>query len=50
MLLAVEQEQVRCAMEVGASTLGDVVRVNSTLGCRMDDITLGDVGRTLGVL
>jgi hypothetical protein len=37
-------------MEVGASTLGDVARVNMTLGCRMGDVTLGDVGQTLGVL
>ncbi len=35
-------------MEVGASTLGDAVRVNLTLGCAMGDATLGDVGRTLG--
>ncbi len=44
----VVQEQVRCAMEVGAYTLGDAVRVNSTVGCARDDATLGDVGRTLG--
>jgi hypothetical protein len=37
-------------MEVGASTLGDVVRANLTLGCAMGDATLGDVGRTLGAL
>ncbi len=43
------QEQVRCAIEVGASTLGDAARVNLTLGCRMGDAPLGDVGRTLGV-
>ncbi len=42
------KEQVRCAMEVGASTLGDASRVNSTLGCVMGDATLGDVGCTLG--
>jgi hypothetical protein len=49
MLSAVVQEQVRCAMEVGVSTLGDAARVNLTLGCRMGDATLGDVERTLGV-
>ena len=30
---AVVQERVQCAMEVGASTLGDAARVNLTLGC-----------------
>ncbi len=50
MLSAVVREQVQCAMEVGASTLGDAARVNLTLGCRMGDATLGDVGRILGVL
>ncbi len=44
------REQVRCAIEVGVSTLGDAVRVNSTLGCGMSDAALGDVGCTLGVL
>jgi hypothetical protein len=39
------QEHERCAMEVGASTLGAAVRVNLTFGCAMDDATLGDVGR-----
>jgi hypothetical protein len=34
-------------MEVRASTLGDVARVNLTVGCAMGDATLGDVGRTL---
>ncbi len=42
------QEQVQCAMEVEASTLGDVARVNSTLSCAIGDATLGDVGHTLG--
>ncbi len=49
MLLGVVRELVQCTMEVGASTLGDAVRVNMTLGCGMGDATLGDVGRTLGV-
>jgi hypothetical protein len=40
---------VQCAMETGVSTLGDATRVNLTLGCRMGDATLGDVGRTLRV-
>ncbi len=31
MLSAVVQEQVQCAMEVEASTLGDAARVNLTL-------------------
>jgi uncharacterized membrane protein len=35
-------------MEVGVSTLGDVVRVNLTVGYAMGDATLGDVGCTLG--
>ncbi len=48
MLSSVVQEGVRCAMEVGASTLGDAVRVNLTVGCTMGDATLGDVERTLG--
>ncbi len=43
-------EQVRCAMEVGASTLGVTVRVYMTFGCAMVDATLGDVGCTLGAL
>ncbi len=46
---AVVREQVQCAMEVGASTLGDAARVNLTLGCAIGDATLGDVGPTLGV-
>ncbi len=50
MLSAVVQEQVQCAMEVGASTLEDVARVNLTLGCGMGDAALGDVGCTLGAL
>ncbi len=50
MLSAMVQEQVRCTMEVGASTLGDAARVNLTLGCAMGDATLGDVGCTLGAL
>jgi hypothetical protein len=37
-------------MGVGASTLGVVARVNLTVGCAMDDTTLGDVGCTLGTL
>jgi hypothetical protein len=37
-------------MEFGFSTLEDAARVILTLGCRMGDATLGDVGRTLGVL
>jgi hypothetical protein len=45
---AAVREQVRCAMEVGASTLGVAVRVNLSFGCTMGDATLGDVGRTLG--
>ncbi len=49
MLSAVVQEQVQCAMEVGASTLGDAARVNLTLGCGKGYATLGDVGHTLGV-
>ena len=49
MVSEVVQEQVRCAMEVGASTLGDVVRVNLTLGCGMGDAALGDVRCTIGV-
>jgi hypothetical protein len=49
-LSAVVQERVQCAMEVGVSTLGDVARVNLTLGCGTGDATLGDVGCTLGVL
>jgi hypothetical protein len=48
MLSGVVQEQVQCAMEVGVSTLGDAARGNLTLGCVMDDASLGDVGRTLG--
>jgi hypothetical protein len=44
------RERVRCAMEVGACTLGDAARVNSTVGCAMGDATLGDVGHTLGEL
>jgi hypothetical protein len=47
---AVLREQVRCAMEVGASTLGDATRVNLTVGYVMGDATLGDVGFTLGAL
>ncbi len=35
---------------MGASTLGVAARVNLTVGCRMDDATLGDVGCTLGAL
>jgi hypothetical protein len=31
-------------MEVGASTLGDAARVNSTVGCTIGDATHGDVG------
>jgi hypothetical protein len=45
---AVMQEQVQCTMGVGASTLGDVARVNLTAGCAMGDATLGDVGCTFG--
>jgi hypothetical protein len=37
-------------MEFGFFTLGDAARVNLTLGCMMGDATLGDVGRTLGML
>jgi hypothetical protein len=37
-------------MEVGASTLGDAVWVNLTVGCTMGDATLGDVECTLGAL
>jgi hypothetical protein len=37
-------------MEVGASTLGDAARGNSTVGCMMGDATLGEVGCTLGAL
>jgi hypothetical protein len=44
------QEQVLCAMEVGAPTLGIGVRMNLTFGCMMGDATLGNVGRTLGAL
>jgi hypothetical protein len=44
------QEQVRCAIEVGASTLGVAARVNLTFGCVIGDATLGDVGPTLGAL
>jgi hypothetical protein len=47
MLSAMAQEQVQCAMEAGASTLGDAARVYLTLGCGMGDAALGDVGRTL---
>ena len=47
MLSAVVQEQVQCAMEVGASTLGDAARVNLTLGCVMGDANLGDRGSPL---
>ncbi len=50
MLSEVVREQVRCTMEVGASTLGDAARVNLTVGCTMGDATLGDAGGTLGVL
>jgi hypothetical protein len=39
---------LRCAMEVGASTLGNAMRVNLTVGSAMGDATLGDVGCTLG--
>jgi hypothetical protein len=35
---------------VGASTHGDVARVNLTVDCVMGDATLGDVGCTLGAL
>ena len=49
MLSAVVQERVQCAMEFD-STLGDAARVILTLGCRMGDAILGDVGQTLGVL
>ncbi len=42
------QEQLQCAMEVGASTLGDAARVNLTVGCAMGDATFGNVRRTLG--
>ncbi len=45
---AVVQEPVQCAVEVGASALGDAVRVNLTLGCTMGDATFGVVGHTLG--
>jgi hypothetical protein len=37
-------------MDLGFSTLGDAARVNLTLGCGRGDATLGDVGRTLGVM
>jgi hypothetical protein len=50
MLSAVVQEQVQCAMDVGASTLGDAARVNLTVDCAMGDATLGDVGCTLRAL
>ena len=36
---------VKCAMEVGASTLGDDVRVKLTFGCAIGAITLGTEGR-----
>jgi hypothetical protein len=49
MLSAVVQERVQCTMEFGFFTLRDAARVNLTLGCRMGDATLGDVGHTLGV-
>ncbi len=49
MLSAVVREQVQCAIEVEASTIGDAARVNFTLGCGMGDATLGDVEHTLGV-
>jgi hypothetical protein len=48
MLSAVVQDQVRWAIEVGASTLGVVARVNLTVGCAMGDATFGDMGPTLG--
>jgi hypothetical protein len=50
MLSAVVQEQVDVQLEVGAPTLGDAARVNSTLGCAIGDATLGDVGCTLEAL
>ncbi len=34
------QEQAQCAIEVDASTLGVVVRVNLTFGCAMGDASL----------
>ena len=40
-----DREQVRCAMGVGASTLGADVRVKLTLGCAMGAATLGAGGR-----
>jgi hypothetical protein len=49
LLLAVVQEQVRCAMEFGFSTLGDAARVNLTFGCGMGDATLVDVRCNCGV-
>jgi hypothetical protein len=50
LLSAVVRERVRCTIEFGFSTLGDVARVNLTLGCGMGDAILGDVRCTLGVL
>jgi hypothetical protein len=47
---AAVQEQVQCAIEMGASTLGVAARVNLTFGCAVGDATLGDVGCTLGAL
>jgi hypothetical protein len=41
------QEQVQCAMEVGAFTLGVAVRVNLTFGCAVGEATHGNVGGTL---
>ncbi len=41
-----DREQVRCAMGVGASTLGADVRVKLTFGCAMGAATLG-AGRRL---
>ncbi len=35
---------------MGASNLGVAARVDVIFGCAMGDATLGDVGRTLGVL
>ncbi len=40
-----DREQVRCAMGVGASTLGADVRVKLTFGCAMGAATLGAGGR-----
>jgi hypothetical protein len=41
---AAVREHVHSAMEVGATTLGAVVRVNWSFCCAMGDTTLGDLG------